>query len=105
MHVSSKVWDISSFYEYCLNNNYTKSKRTLERELLELSFYPKILFDKKDSYLIKTAFAAWNKTCTSKRYLSLNSSILYFIKNILFFMKIVGVKNTGMEYLTLQIKL
>ena len=77
-HDSSKIWDISSLFKYCSNNNYSKSKRTLERELLELSFYPKILFDKKDSSLIKIAYKAWKETCINKRYLSLNSSITLF---------------------------
>jgi sulfate adenylyltransferase subunit 2 len=78
IHNSSKIWDISSFYEYCLSNNYTKSKRTLERELLELNFYPIILFDKNESSLIKIVFKSWKDICISKRYLSLNSSISLF---------------------------
>tara|TARA_Y100000385_G_scaffold96677_1_gene100042 strand:+ start:128 stop:1624 length:1497 start_codon:yes stop_codon:yes gene_type:complete len=85
IHDSNKVWDISSFYEHCLSNNYTKSKRTMERELIELDFYSKIFFDKQDSLLKKVVYKAQNDTFSSKRYLSLNSSISFFNNNLFIF--------------------
>ena len=61
IHKSAELWDISSFYEFCLSNNYTKSKRTLERELLELDFYSKVTFSEEDDSLKK--IVQWQKIC------------------------------------------
>ncbi|MDA9562009.1 sulfate adenylyltransferase subunit CysD [Gammaproteobacteria bacterium] len=80
-----EIWDISLFYEYCLSNDYSKSKRTLDRDLVELGFYPKVFFDKDDSSLKKIVFKAWKDVCSSKRYLSLSSSISSFNDNLFIF--------------------
>jgi sulfate adenylyltransferase subunit 2 len=80
-HNNGEIWDISSFFEYCSSNNYSKSKRTLERDLSELEFYPTILFDEKGSSLKKIVFKAWKDICISKRYLSLHSSVCIFQRN------------------------
>ena len=53
IHDSSTTWCISSFYEHCLLKGYQKSKRTFERELLDLGIFPKVLFDEKDLSLKK----------------------------------------------------
>ena len=29
----NKVWDLSSFYDFCSSNGYGKSKRTFDREI------------------------------------------------------------------------
>ena len=80
-----KIWDISSLYEFCLLNSFSKSKRTLERELIDLNFFPKIKFDNEDIKLKKTVFKAWKDISNSKRYLFLNSSISYFNDSLLIF--------------------
>jgi len=80
IHKSAELWDISSFYEFCLSNNYTKSKRTLERELLELDFYSKVTFSEEDDSLKKIVHKARVEMFSKKRYLSLNSSISSFNK-------------------------
>jgi sulfate adenylyltransferase subunit 2 len=94
IHNSNEIWDISSFYDYCLSNKYTKSKRTLERDLLELDFYPKIIFDENDRSLKKTIFKFWNNYCTSKRHLTLRSSISCFEKHSFVFYE----DNRGKKY-------
>ena len=93
-HDAIKIWDISSFYEYCLSNNYTKSKRTIERELLELGFYSKIIFGKEDNSLKKIVYKAQEVISTSKRYLSLNASVSFFSNNIFIFFE----DNRGKKY-------
>ena len=85
IHKSNELWDISSFYEFCLLNSYKKSKRTFERQLSELEFFPTVLFNKNDPYLKKIVFNAWNERCSSKRYLSLTSAICIFDKNLFIF--------------------
>ena len=82
---SDKIWDISSFYKYSSLNGYSKSKRTFERELLELNFFPKTMFNKDDPSLKKNIFNVWNDICSSKRYLSLTSSVNDFNKNLFIF--------------------
>ena len=79
-HSSDELWDISSFYDFCLSNNYTKSKRTLERELLEVNFYSKITFNDEDNTLKKIVHKARVDMFGKKRYLSLNSSTSSFNK-------------------------
>lgn len=84
-HDSNKVWQISSFYDHCLSNNYSKSKRTMERELTDLGFYPSVIFDEEGDDLKKIVFMAWKNICSSKRYLSLKSSISFFNNNFYVF--------------------
>ena len=79
-HSSDELWDISSFYDFCLSNNYTKSKRTLERELLEVNFYSKITFNDEDNTLKKIVHKARVDMFSKKRYLSLNASTSSFNK-------------------------
>jgi sulfate adenylyltransferase subunit 2 len=85
VHESNKIWDISSFYEHCLLNNYCKSKRTFERELLELGFFSTIIFNENNPSLKKIAFNSWNDISSSKRYLTLSSSISFFNKKLFIF--------------------
>jgi len=85
IHDSSTTWCVSSFYEHCLLKGYQKSKRTFERELLDLGFFPKVLFDEKDLSLKKIVYKSWNEVCSSKRYLSLKSSICLFEKKLFIF--------------------
>ena len=84
-HVNNKIWDLSSFYEYCLLNGYKKSKRTFDREIAELEFYSKVLFDKNNPLLKKIIYKAWEEICVSKRVLSLKSSISIFNNNFFIF--------------------
>jgi sulfate adenylyltransferase subunit 2 len=74
-HSSGGIWDVSSFYEYCLSKKYSKSKRTFERELSDLGFFPTIFFDKKEKRLKKIVYKTWKDISISKRFLSLESSI------------------------------
>jgi sulfate adenylyltransferase subunit 2 len=93
-HESNEIWNITSFYEYCVSNNYCKSKRTFERELLELGFFPTVLFNENDPSLKKIVFNAWSDICSSKRYLSLKSSISSFDKDLFIFYE----DNRGKKY-------
>jgi sulfate adenylyltransferase subunit 2 len=81
----NKVWDLSSFYELCSSNGYKKSKRTFDREIAELDFYPKIVFDKNNPALKKIIYRTWEEMCISKRLLSLKSSISIFNNNFFIF--------------------
>ena len=94
IHDSKKIWDISSFYDYCLSNNYTMSKRTLERELIETGFYSKVVFDVNNLLLKKIIYKEWSKICDSKRYLSLISSISIYDNNVFIFYE----DNRGKKY-------
>ena len=85
IHNSNEAWDISSFYKYCSLNDYKKSKRTFERELVELNFYPTLTFDEQDNSIKKIVFKAWKDICKARRYLSLNSSVSYFNENYFIF--------------------
>jgi sulfate adenylyltransferase subunit 2 len=82
---NNKVWDLSSFYNFCSSNGYKKSKRTFDREIAELEFYPKDPNDKNNPLLKKIIFSAWEETCISRRLLSLKSSISNFNDNIFIF--------------------
>ncbi|MDB9985029.1 sulfate adenylyltransferase subunit CysD [Gammaproteobacteria bacterium] len=93
-HNINKIWNLSTFYEFCLSNEYIKSKRTLERELLELDFYPKVIFDENDNSLKKIVFNAWKDICKSKRHLVLSSSISCFGENLFIFYE----DNRGKKY-------
>ncbi|MDC1470221.1 sulfate adenylyltransferase subunit CysD [Gammaproteobacteria bacterium] len=84
-HKPNVVWDMSSFYDHCVLNNYSKSKRTFEREILELGFFPALIFNKNNPSLKKIVFNSWSDVCSSKRYLSLKSSISSFNKNLFIF--------------------
>jgi sulfate adenylyltransferase subunit 2 len=81
----NKIWDIASFYEHCSTNNYTKSKRTFERELTELEFYPTTSFNEKNNSLKKIVYKAWKEICISKRYLCLFTSVSLFNDNYFIF--------------------
>ena len=81
----NKIWDLSSFYNFCSLNGYNKSKRTFDREIAELEFYPKAPFDKDHHLLKKIIFSAFEEICISKRLLSLKSSISNFNENIFIF--------------------
>ena len=81
----NKVWDLSSFYDFCLSNGYKKSKRTFDREITGLGFYPKVLFNNNNPLLKKIIFCAWEEICISKRLLSLKSSISNFNEDIFIF--------------------
>ncbi|MDC1150355.1 sulfate adenylyltransferase subunit CysD [Gammaproteobacteria bacterium] len=85
IHGDNKIWESSSFYNYCSSKGYSRSKRTFERELADLDFYPKALFDKNDNALKKIIFKAWEETCSAKRYLSLRSAISNFDNNFYIF--------------------
>ena len=89
-----KLWDLSSFYNFCSSNGYKKSKRTFDREINELEFYPIVKFDKNDPLLKKIIFSAWEETCISKRLLSLKFSISNFDENIFIFYE----DNRGKKY-------
>ena len=85
-HYINRIWDVSSLYEYITNDGYQKSKRTFERDLGELNFFPSSEFDEKNPLLKKIVYNFWNKEIKSKRYLSLNLSIVnYEDNNYLFF--------------------
>lgn len=81
----NKVWDLLSFYNFCSLNGYKKSKRTFDREIAELEFYPNARFNKNNPLLKKIIYNAWEEICTSKRLLSLTSSISNFNENIFIF--------------------
>jgi len=81
----NNVWDLSRFYNFCSSNGYKKSKRTFDREISELGFYPKATFDKDNDLLKKIIFSAWKEICISKRLLSLKASISNFNGNIFIF--------------------
>ena len=81
----NKIWDLSSFYDFCSSNGYKKSKRTFDREITELEFYSKTPFDKNYHLLKKIIFSAWEEICNTKRLLSLKSSISNFNENIFIF--------------------
>ena len=81
----NKIWDLSSFYNFCSSNGYKKSKRTFDREIAELEFFPNVIFDKNNTLLKKIVFSAWEEICISKRLLSLKSSISNFNENIFIF--------------------
>jgi sulfate adenylyltransferase subunit 2 len=95
IHCENKIWDSTSFYEYCLLNGYEKSKRTFEREITELDFYPETTFDVKDACLKKFIYQAWVDICNSKRLLSLNSSVSIFSNKKIF---IFYEDNRGKKY-------
>ena len=84
-HESNEIWDIASFYHHCSLNNYCKSKRTFEREISELGFFPTVLFDENNPSLKKIVFNSWSDVCSSKRYLSLKSSTSSFNKDLFIF--------------------
>ena len=84
-HGDNKAWDLSSFYEYCSSHGYQKSKRTFDREIAELEFYPKVVFDKNNPLLKKIIYTTWEEICISKRLLSLKSSISIFNDNFFIF--------------------
>lgn len=84
-HGHNKIWNLSSFYEFCSSNGYEKSKRTFDREIAELGFYPKVIFDINNTLLKKVIYKAWDKICISKRLLSLKSSISNFNNNFFIF--------------------
>lgn len=81
----NKIWDLLSFYDFCSSNGYKKSKRTFDREISELEFYPKTSFNKNYHLLKRIIFNAWEEICISKRLLSLKSSISHFNENIFIF--------------------
>ena len=91
---SQELWDIKSFYEYCVSKGYKKSKRTFEREMLELGFYPTVTFDSQSDSLRRIVFKAWQDISIKKRYLTLNSSISFFKKNSYIFYE----DNRGKKY-------
>ena len=93
-HKSNEIWDISTFYDYCVSNSYSKSKRTLERDLIESKFFPTILFNENDASLKKVLFKYWNNFYSSKRYLILKSSISHFEKKLFIFYE----DNRGKKY-------
>jgi len=78
MHCQNIVWDMSSAYNFCLQNGYIKSKRSFEREIINIKFIPSILFDYNDLKLKKIVMNFWEDDLKSKRYLSLKSSLLEF---------------------------
>ena len=84
-HSDNNIWDLSSFYEFCSSNGYDKSKRTLDREITELEFYSKVLFDENDLLLKKNIYKAWKEICISKRLLSLKLSISIFNDDLFIF--------------------
>ena len=84
-HSDNNIWDLSSFYEFCSSNGYDKSKRTLDREITELEFYSKALFDENDLLLKKNIYKAWKEICISKRLLSLKLSISIFNNDLFIF--------------------
>ena len=90
----NKIWDLSSFYEFCLSNGYKKSKRTFDREITELELYSNTPFDKNYHLLKKIIFNAWEEICNTKRLLSLKSSISNFNENIFIFYE----DNRGKKY-------
>ena len=71
----NEIWDLSSFYDFCLSNGYKKSKRTFDREIAGLEFYSKAPFDINHHLLKKIIFNTWEEICNTKRLLSLKSSI------------------------------
>ena len=81
----NKVWDLSSFYNFCSSNGYKKSKRSFDREIAELRFYPKLTFDKNNHLLKKIVFNTWEEICISKRLLSLKASISNFNEDTFIF--------------------
>ena len=85
IHGDNNIWDLSSFYKFCSLNGYEKSKRTFDREIAELEFYPKVLFDKNNTLLKKIIYRTWEEICISKRLLSLKSSISIFNNNFFIF--------------------
>jgi sulfate adenylyltransferase subunit 2 len=90
----NKIWDLSSFYDFCLLNGYKKSKRTFDREIAECEFYSKAPFDKNYHLLKKIIFNVWEEICNTKRLLSLKSSISNFNENIFIFYE----DNRGKKY-------
>lgn len=94
MHCDKKIWDISSFYEHCSSSGYDKSKRTFEREIAELDFYPNVHFDENDTSLKKIIYKTWKGACISKRLLTLHSSISVFNNKLFIFYE----DNRGKKY-------
>jgi len=84
-HNHKKIWDLSSFYKFCSLNGYKKSKRSFDREIAKLGFYPKIVFDENNTLLKKIIYKTWEEICISKRLLALKSSISYFNSNFFIF--------------------
>ena len=86
MHRTDVIWDISSSYYFCCQKGYTKSKRSFERELMEINFSPKSFLDNNDESIKKLVFKTWEGIASSKRILSLKSSRLKFNgENFLFY--------------------
>ena len=94
MHLSKSIWDASSAYDWLSNNNYYKSKRTFERDILDINFYPKIVFDQQDKNLKKIVFNAWFDIAKSKRYLFIKISISLFNDKYFIFFE----DNRGKKY-------
>jgi sulfate adenylyltransferase subunit 2 len=94
-HKSKSIWEISSLYDFFKKNNYSKSKRSFERKLIEIEIFPKLVFNPDEPNLKKIVFNSLKKTADSKRYLSLRSSISIF--NDMYF--IFFEDNRGKKYL------
>ena len=78
MHSLGSIWDISNAYNYAINNGYDKSKRSFERDLININFVPNNLFEKDNINLKKTIYNFLEEKVKSKRQLSLTSSVLEF---------------------------
>jgi sulfate adenylyltransferase subunit 2 len=111
-HDSSLAWEASSFYDYCKLNNYCKSKRTMERELADIGFFSSVLFDQEDPSLKKILHNNWEKTCRSKRYLSLKSSISFLNNKSFIFYEDSrgkrywhGIPSTSNQHITNSLKI
>lgn len=78
MHSLGSIWDISNAYKYASNNGYDKSKRSFERDLININFVPNNLFEKDNINLKKTIYNFLEERVKSKRQLSLTSSVLEF---------------------------
>ena len=62
----NKVWDLTSFYNLCLSDGYKKSKRSFDREIAELGFYPKLTFD-ENNHLLKKLYLMLGKKFVSRK--------------------------------------
>ena len=93
-HSDNKIWDILSFYEHCLSEGYDKSKRTFEREISVLGFFPNVVFNENDTLLKKIIYKAWKDICIKRRLLSLHSSMSIFNDELFIFYE----DNRGKKY-------
>ena len=78
MHSNNVIWDLSSSYKFFVREGYSKSKKTFEREVDSLNFFPKSISNQDLNGLKSLVFSEWQSIIDRKRFLSIFSSIFKF---------------------------